>query len=82
MRKEISLFILISLAAMGAGPCDVLQTAEQPEVDGGPCGAEECIDLLTVEVIRADNQMFLPGEYEFAVYLMDESVVSISTSSR
>ena len=70
--------IVLGCLALGAGPCEVLEDM-MGGADAGAagCTGEACVDQLTVEVIRADNDPFLPGAYRFALALPDGSDYSV-----
>jgi hypothetical protein len=70
--------ICLAVLALGAGPCDMLGEMTGGG-DAGAAGCTEglCVDQLTVELIRADNDPFLVGSYRFALALPDGSSYSI-----
>jgi hypothetical protein len=77
MRRVLPV-ILLGLAAIGAGPCDLLGDM-MGDSDAGAAGCAEglCVDQLNLELIRADNDPFLAGAYRFALALPDGSEYSV-----
>jgi hypothetical protein len=87
MYKKMIVILGISVVALGAGPCDMVDDmmgAEDTLVGdaGGDCEVfEECTDQLIVDVIRADNQQFMGGLYGFVFsYLEEDGVTETSLS--
>jgi hypothetical protein len=74
MRSSIPIVMLAALC-VGAGPCDLLEGMDGDA--GVGCSEGACVDQLTVEVIRADNDPFLIGAYRFELDLPDGSSYSI-----
>lgn len=70
---------LVAVFLLGAGPCDMFMAdQEDPLGDGGPeCGPSDCTNLLAINVIRADNEIFQPGFYTFTLQLPDQSTFGI-----
>ncbi|MCP4601833.1 MAG: hypothetical protein GY847_15180 [Proteobacteria bacterium] len=82
MYEKILLFIL-TLFALGAGPCDMLDADEADldmEYDAGDlaeCTEIGCYDSLVVEVLRADNAAFLSGSYQVEIVAAVDTEYSI-----
>ena len=69
MRRRFLYLICLLPAMLGAGPCDMPESEEmtQSPADGGDvCEPQTCMDQVTVDVVRADNQAFEDGTYGFA----------------
>jgi hypothetical protein len=69
--------ITVAVLAMGAGPCELFEGMAGGDAGAGSCTGEGCLNQLTVELIRADNDAFLSGAYWFALDLPDGSHYSI-----
>lgn len=80
MWKKRILVVALGAAALGAGPCDALDEELDTSADDGGalnCGDANCVDQVTIRIIRADNQQFLAGDYVFTVALADGTQISI-----
>jgi hypothetical protein len=70
--------LALALAAMGAGPCELLDMlGDVPDGGTGDCEETPCENRLDVRIIRADNDGFWSGQYRFAIGLPDGSVYSV-----
>lgn len=76
MLKQIFILIGLLLIASGAGPCDMMAPDEM--TDGGVCEQKTCANRLRIDVIRADNETFLAGAYEFSLVAPDQSGLHVS----
>jgi len=76
MRRTIPIFLLGALG-IGAGPCEMLDDMLGGADGGADCAEGACVDQLTIELIRADNDPFLAGSYRFALALPDGSEYSV-----
>jgi hypothetical protein len=81
MRRTPAAFLpalVLAVAAMGAGPCEMLEMlGADPDGGVGECLEEPCANRLEVRIIRADNDGFWSGHYLFAIGLLDGSVYSV-----
>jgi hypothetical protein len=81
MLNMYRLLLLVIALFASAGMCDEFIPPEEQDSDGDAsveCAENMCQDLITVQIIRADNMGFQPGVYEFSVTLSDQSTFEIS----
>jgi hypothetical protein len=70
--------LVLAMAAMGAGPCELLDMlGDVPDGGAGDCAGSPCVNQLDVRIIRADNDWFWPGQYWFGIGLSDGSAYSV-----
>jgi hypothetical protein len=70
--------LALAVAAMGAGPCEMLDLLGEGADGGvGDCPEIPCANQLDVRIIRADNEAFWTGQYWFAIGLLDGSSYSV-----
>jgi hypothetical protein len=76
---RLSPLVVLSIFAMGAGPCDLMQPPGEDETgdSGLECQEEMCRNSLSVEVIRADNEAFFDGVYDFEITVSDGTQYSL-----
>jgi len=81
MRKHVTAILptlALAVAAMGAGPCEMLDMLGEVQDGGaGDCPETPCANQLDVRIIRADNDAFWPGQYRFAIGLLDGSTYAV-----
>lgn len=79
---RIAFIIILLFFASGAGPCDMILPEEEENGSDASveCARNDCANMLVVEVVRADNGVFLNGFYQFAIVLPDDVELSIECS--
>ncbi len=73
---RIPIVIIFAFFVLGAGPCGEIFDSEDEETNGDAsvdCTVMGCANMLSIEVIRPDDMVFLSGAYRFEFHLPDES---------